>query len=611
MRVQVAQPGSKETVARAQVQPQPAVQKPQPHGMVVELLNLQRTHGNRFVQQMLNGGMIQRKCACGGGCPRCQKVSLLQTKLKIGEPGDIYEQEADYIADQVMRMPETSIQRQIEPEEGMVRRKAITNQVALLAPTQASSEVPSIVHEVLRSPGQPLDPVTLAFMEPRFGKDFSQIRVHTGSVAGEAARSVNSLAYTMGSDVVFGDGQYRPGMEGGRKLLAHELAHTIQQSEAGAPGIRRKVDDGHDLKAPRFSRTPNIELEAAFDGELLISAESHSRGIHVRLIQESLLAQGYTLPEFRADGIFGSETKAAVTRFQTDAHAVTKDGIVGPETMRLLDEHDPSLSTGVGPVAITGPVPGPLPAPAPGCDQPYTNVKFALANQAGKGASPAAAIRILPYTKDRYYLYMQGAGSVWYRPEVTITAPDDPTAKQFRVGLIQNLLRVWRKAYYDDGSVVDVVVPTLPIKDGNPLSSGNYDPVFISSKADDVEDFIDKEDIVDLRFTDNPRSTAYISLLDNPSCAGRRLPGSLVRMEMYDEFRTWVAVQHQPTGCVRTLHHIDWNLVWEAKVTMLGNFPVLNITSNVSNVTVANGDGRPRFIQGGPVAKEITQETCL
>jgi outer membrane protein OmpA-like peptidoglycan-associated protein len=89
--------------------------------------------------------------------------------------------------------------------------------------------VPPIVHEVLRSPGQPLDAETREFMEPRFGHDFSQVRVHTNAKAAESARAVNALAYTVGRNVVFGLGRYSPHTGVGRQLLAHELTHTLQQ----------------------------------------------------------------------------------------------------------------------------------------------------------------------------------------------------------------------------------------------------------------------------------------------------------------------------------------------------------------------------------------------
>lgn len=93
-----------------------------------------------------------------------------------------------------------------------------------------ASEVPPIVHDVLRSPGQPLDAQTRAFMEPRFGHDFSNVRVHTDENAAESARAVDALAYTVGHNVVFGAGQYAPNTGVGRRLLAHELTHVAQQS---------------------------------------------------------------------------------------------------------------------------------------------------------------------------------------------------------------------------------------------------------------------------------------------------------------------------------------------------------------------------------------------
>jgi hypothetical protein len=95
-------------------------------------------------------------------------------------------------------------------------------------------EAPPIVHEVLRSPGQPLDANTRAFMEPRFGHDFSAVRVHTDAKAAESARAVNSLAYTVGQDMVFGSGQYNLHTNKGVRLLAHELTHTIQQKTMNA-----------------------------------------------------------------------------------------------------------------------------------------------------------------------------------------------------------------------------------------------------------------------------------------------------------------------------------------------------------------------------------------
>jgi outer membrane protein OmpA-like peptidoglycan-associated protein len=121
----------------------------------------------------------------------------------------------------------TRAQKAITPtftpaSSGVLQRAAISS---------STVQIPPIVHEVLRSPGQPLDAATRTFMEPRFGHNFSGVRVHVDTKAAESARAVNALAYTVGRDVVFGEGQHEPTTNEGRKLMAHELAHTIQQGE--------------------------------------------------------------------------------------------------------------------------------------------------------------------------------------------------------------------------------------------------------------------------------------------------------------------------------------------------------------------------------------------
>jgi hypothetical protein len=93
----------------------------------------------------------------------------------------------------------------------------------------AGGAAPPIVSDVLRSPGEPLDPVARTEMESGFGHDFGQVRVHADSAAADSAAAVDALAYTVGQDVVFGRGQYAPQTPEGRKVLAHELTHTIQQ----------------------------------------------------------------------------------------------------------------------------------------------------------------------------------------------------------------------------------------------------------------------------------------------------------------------------------------------------------------------------------------------
>ncbi|HXW70683.1 MAG TPA: DUF4157 domain-containing protein [Methylocella sp.] len=105
------------------------------------------------------------------------------------------------------------------------------------SPASPVGEAPLIVHEVLRQPGEPLDAATRSFFEPRFGHDFSQVCVHTGTAAHQSARDVNALAYTIGQDIVFDEGRFARRTREGRRLLAHELTHVAQQDRGHQPGI--------------------------------------------------------------------------------------------------------------------------------------------------------------------------------------------------------------------------------------------------------------------------------------------------------------------------------------------------------------------------------------
>jgi hypothetical protein len=120
---------------------------------------------------------------------------------------------------------------------GLLQRKKRESEIDPL------SEIPPIVHDVLNSPGQPLDPVTRGFMEPRFGHDFGNIRVHIDPKAAESARALNALAYTVGQNIAFSENEYAPTTYTGRELLAHELAHTVQQRNASS-ALPSSASDG-------------------------------------------------------------------------------------------------------------------------------------------------------------------------------------------------------------------------------------------------------------------------------------------------------------------------------------------------------------------------------
>ena len=107
--------------------------------------------------------------------------------------------------------------------------------------TRSPSTALLAVHETLRSRGQPLDAGTRAYFEPRFGHDFSRVRIHADRQAGETARAMDAVAYTVGSRIAFAEGRYQPWTAAGRRLLAHELAHVAQQRNASVPGTHLEV----------------------------------------------------------------------------------------------------------------------------------------------------------------------------------------------------------------------------------------------------------------------------------------------------------------------------------------------------------------------------------
>jgi outer membrane protein OmpA-like peptidoglycan-associated protein len=135
----------------------------------------------------------------------------------------------------------------LEEEEKVQRKETGTAEPGL-------SDAPASVHEVLRSPGQPLDEATRAYFEPRFGRDFSRVRVHGDARAAESAKAVGALAYTVGRNLVFGAGAYAPATDSGRRLLAHELTHVVQQERGVALSSPSGRDGSTGAAAPTFFR---------------------------------------------------------------------------------------------------------------------------------------------------------------------------------------------------------------------------------------------------------------------------------------------------------------------------------------------------------------------
>jgi hypothetical protein len=177
----------------------------------------------------LDGKLLQRKCACGSSksplgemCEECQSRAL-QRKLAIGASNDPLEREADRVADQVLAAP----------AHHAVNRAPLSIQRFSGQSNGQTAAAPASVDRVLAGSGRPLEPALRLDMEHRFGHDFSQVRVHTGAAAEQSARDVNARAYTVGRNMVFGEGRFAPRTHEGQRLLAHELTHVVQQMNAG------------------------------------------------------------------------------------------------------------------------------------------------------------------------------------------------------------------------------------------------------------------------------------------------------------------------------------------------------------------------------------------
>jgi hypothetical protein len=192
--------------------------------------------GNQVVLRLLQEQ--QGKLLLGSA----QAPSAIQPKLALNAGGDIYEQEAERVSEHVMRMSEQHPLHACASGGGCPRCQAKSSQPNAVHRSEQAAAPPQ-VHEELASAGRPLDSSARAFFEPRFGHDFSDVRVHVGSVAEQSASDLHARAYTAGHDIVFGTGQFAAGTPEGRRLLAHELTHVVQQSRLHslAPSLAQRI----------------------------------------------------------------------------------------------------------------------------------------------------------------------------------------------------------------------------------------------------------------------------------------------------------------------------------------------------------------------------------
>jgi hypothetical protein len=211
------------------------------YGMAGLFLTLQRTYGNGFLQRLLNEPVIRRECSCGGTCDHCQSESAHR---------------------------EENITKHILQRKGG---------------------------------GRPLEPEVRTFMESRFGEDLSGVRVHTDTHAAETAEWLNAVAYTVGRDIFFGAGKYNPQSTEGKRLLAHELTHVVQQDFHPVADTRKPRGisisnplDGFEREANRMAEsvmfglsgssraTPVLTPRSSDSTHTLVQRQTNSRNIRYR-----------------------------------------------------------------------------------------------------------------------------------------------------------------------------------------------------------------------------------------------------------------------------------------------------------------------------------------
>ncbi|MCP4138643.1 MAG: DUF4157 domain-containing protein [bacterium] len=208
------------------------------------ILYLQRTVGNKGVEQLIQSGAIEPLMNAGKTSAHEAKTALaslvaeknpevfrdlykqglyphLQPKLEVSSPGDLFEQEADRVAEKVVNMSDFDVQRQ-----------SVNLDIQTKENTGGAAVVDFGVESGIRSMkggGQPLPDSTGRYYKARFNRDFDHVRIHTGSRANELARAINARAFTTGNDIFFAKGEYNPAGREGKKLIAHELTHVVQQ----------------------------------------------------------------------------------------------------------------------------------------------------------------------------------------------------------------------------------------------------------------------------------------------------------------------------------------------------------------------------------------------
>ena len=318
--------------------------------------------------------MLQFKSRIKGG-----NQALIQAKLKIGQPGDKYERQADAVADRVMRMSDTDTMQmqplEEEEEEALqtkirmqpleeqeeetaqpkLRMQPLEEEEMMQAKAKtgggyASPEVTNRINST-KGNGRPLSSQTNQFMNKAFGANFSDVKIHTGNHATQMNQVLGARAFTHDNNIYFNDGEYKPKSTNGKRLLAHELTHTIQQknilNKRGSGSIFREtlkenppVEAVPTLTNSRF--VGNRVLKQILSGRISqLSSRHNGRRGAVSKVQQALVDLGFELPMYMVDGKFGDETEEALRQFRA-RHGPSPGNQLDGDTLAVLDRVAPA-----------------------------------------------------------------------------------------------------------------------------------------------------------------------------------------------------------------------------------------------------------------------------
>ncbi|MBE9571486.1 MAG: DUF4157 domain-containing protein [Proteobacteria bacterium] len=573
---------------------------------VDHILSLQRTIGNQAVQRMFKFGVIQ-------------------AKLKIGQPGDIYEQEADRVADAVMRMPEPQLRRQPEEEEDLIQTKPLVDQITPFIQRQVEEEeeliqtkgrtdqTPKVTHDLessinaFRGGGQPLPASIRTFFEPRFGYDFSQVRVHTDAKAAESAQAVNAKAYTLGQDVVFGAEQYAPETAVGRRLLAHELVHTIHQRVSHAINqemwVQRVHIENDHKEFDCQAYIGDLKLEACLNDEDRL--RPGDRGPSVENVQKGLVSDGIDIGPEGADGKFGQNTGKGVKIFKKKHNlGFTQFPDVGPGTMNKLDE-----------LCSKGSVPPNIVPPIPVFPQPQIVSGFTAAGT--PRTQPSAMVFKDGPNIDTHAHFPQFE----WLAHITMSGAN---TNCFEAGFLQTITKSKLRATYSSGdkdlspSTCSFVIPKLPIRDGDSESTTWFTGFALLGTCELIpksvplppgisRTFITSK--TSKRMSDDPGGPFPIEHSDDRKKLLRKIEETI-------DFNAWLAVKQRPLpqNDVKSYHFLK-NARWvlERRTDFSHHPSGIGFSFKQNQVTLKSfGDG-----QGGsapkldpPVARKESKKIC-